>query len=88
LAVEVLSKGNTKKEMDRKIQEYFRAGVRLVWLVEPKTETARVYTSPTKVHRIGTDGALDGGDVLPGFVLPLRKLFDHATRATQRRKAR
>lgn len=75
LAVEVLSTGNTKREMDRKIQEYFQAGVRLVWLVDPKTETAKAYTSPRKVRRINKDQALDGGDVLPGFVLPLKKLF-------------
>src|SRR4029077_15787237 len=33
LAVEVLSKGNTRREMDRKVREYFLCGVRLVWLV-------------------------------------------------------
>jgi Uma2 family endonuclease len=45
LVVEVLSKSNTKPEMARKLGEYFQAGVRLVWLVNPKTWTARVYTA-------------------------------------------
>ena len=40
LAIEVLSKGNTKREMDRKIREYFNAGVRLVWLIDPRKRTA------------------------------------------------
>ena len=45
LAVEVLSKSNTKSEMARKLDEYFKAGVKLVWLVDPKTKTVRVYTA-------------------------------------------
>ena len=80
LAVEVLSRGNTPKEMRRKLGEYFEAGVRLVWFVYPKTQTAEVYTSPTEMRRIGKSQSLDGGDVLPGFKLPLRKLFARASR--------
>src|SRR6266852_3156637 len=52
LVVEVLSKGNTRREMERKLREYFERGVRLVWLVDPKTQTAREYTSPTKFRRV------------------------------------
>lgn len=76
LAVEVVSKGNTKAEMVRKIGEYFKAGVRLVWLVFPKTRTVRVYTSPKDVKVLTEADALTGGDVLPGFELPLKKLFE------------
>jgi Uma2 family endonuclease len=75
LAVEVLSEGNTPAEMNRKLGEYFAGGVRLVWLIDPDTQTALAYTSPDKSNFIGADGALDGGDVLPGFGLPLRDLF-------------
>src|SRR5206468_1626606 len=75
LAVEVLSKGNTRAEMDRKLREYFAAGVRLVWLIDPKTRTARVHTSPEEMTRLGEGDTLDGGDVLPGFALPLRDLL-------------
>jgi Uma2 family endonuclease len=75
LAVEVLSKGNTKKEIQRKLRDYFLTGTRLVWVVQPKTETAQVYTSPTDFRRVGKNGSLDGGAVLPGFTLPLRDVF-------------
>jgi Uma2 family endonuclease len=75
LAVEVLSAGNTKAEMDRKVSEYFSAGVAMVWLVQPRTQSAEVYTSPTKTQKIGKDQSLEGGDVLPGFSLPLKQLF-------------
>ncbi len=77
LAVEVLSKGNTKAEMARKLREYFASGTRLVWLVDPKSKTVRVHTGPTpKQSKVLTaDQALDGGEVLPEFSVPVRDLF-------------
>jgi len=80
LAIEVISKGNTKKEMRRKLREYFESGTRLVWFLYPKTREAVVYTSPTEFRRLTVDESLDGGDVLPGFTLSLRELFDRAAR--------
>jgi Uma2 family endonuclease len=75
LAVEVLSGSNTEGEMRRKLQDYFAAGVRLVWYVDPRTRTAAVYTSPEQRTVFDEGGVLTGGDVLPGFELPLRELF-------------
>jgi Uma2 family endonuclease len=86
LAVEVLSEGNTKAEMERKLGDYFAAGVKLVWLVQPKTETATAYTSPAKGKRVGKEQVLGGGEVLPGFRLPLKDLFARARR--RQRKSR
>jgi len=80
LVVEVLSKGNTKPEMARKLDEYFRAGVRLVWYVDPKRRTVRVYTSPDDSVVLSEDQHLDGGDVLPGFTLSIRDWFAEAER--------
>jgi Uma2 family endonuclease len=75
LAVEVLSKSNTSAEMERKLREYFFHGTKLAWLIDPKTQTAEVYTSPTRKRKIGKNQALDGGEVLPGFRLPLKEIF-------------
>jgi Uma2 family endonuclease len=76
LAVEVLSDDNTPKEMQRKLREYFLAGVRLVWMIDPRRRTAEVYTGPeAPAATLDVTGALDGGDVLPGFTLPLADLF-------------
>lgn len=75
LAVEVRSKSNTRKEMERKLKEYFHAGVMRVWLIDPKTETAEIFSSPTDKKKIGKDEGLEGEDILPGFRLPLKKLF-------------
>ncbi|HWE37447.1 MAG TPA: Uma2 family endonuclease [Isosphaeraceae bacterium] len=75
LAVEVLSKSNTRREMARKPREYFEAGARLVWYVDPKTQTVTVYTTPDRPDVLWIDDTLDGGNVLSGFALPLRDLF-------------
>jgi Uma2 family endonuclease len=80
LAVEVLSEGNTRREMDRKLQEYFDAGATLVWYVEPRDRTVTVYTTPDQFTVLDESATLDGGDLLPGFTLPLRELFTRAGR--------
>ena len=75
LTVEVLSESNTKQEMQRKVGEYFQAGVRLVWLIDPKKRTADIYTNPDQSVTITEAQSLDGGEVLPGFTLSLHTLF-------------
>lgn len=86
LAVEVLSPSNTKREMDLKVREYFLAGVRLVWLVDPRKRTVRVYTAPDRSVRLTEGQALDGGDVLPGLRLPLREVFARTPKARARKR--
>ncbi len=80
LAVEVLSAGNTKAEMARKVREYLEAGAVLVWLIDPKNRTARVVSTTEKSVLVRADQALDGGAVLPGFALPLADLLDRGRR--------
>jgi len=87
LAVEVLSKGNTKGEMERKLREYFFAGTRLVWLVDPPTRTVRVYTAPDQMTRLGEGDMLTGGEVLPGFSWSVRELLARVPRKSPRRRA-
>jgi Uma2 family endonuclease len=75
LAVEVLSESNTKQEMAEKLRDYFTAGARLVWYVDPELRQVEVFTSPTDRQVVGEDQILSGGEVLPGFELNLRELF-------------
>ena len=75
LAVEVLSRSNTKAEMERKLRDYFLVGTQLVWLVNPRKRTVRVYTAPDESRLLQEEQSLDGGDVLPGLSLPLREVF-------------
>jgi len=80
LAVEVLSPSNTKAEMDRKLLDYFEAGTRLVWYLDPVARSVRAYTSAERSEVLDESGTLDGGDVLPGFRLPIRDWFARAER--------
>jgi len=75
LAVELLSEGNTPGEMERKLRDYFAAGVRLVWYVDPRSRTARAYTAPDTCQELTEQDNLSGGEVLPGFELSLADLF-------------
>jgi Uma2 family endonuclease len=80
LVVEVLSTSNTPREMARKRGEYFRAGVKLVWEIDPELRSANVFTGPSTVTPVPANGTLDGGDILPEFTLSLREVFDRAER--------
>ena len=75
LAVEVLSRSNTPGEMRVKRQDYFTAGVELVWEIDPSARTVAVYTSTTDVTTLTVADTLDGGSALPGFTLRLQDLF-------------
>ena len=75
LVVEVLSEGNTAAEMARKRREYFAAGVRLAWFVDPVARTVEVYTAANQSTLLEAEQTLDGGTVLAGFSLPLAELF-------------
>jgi Uma2 family endonuclease len=80
LAVEVLSQSNTRREMERKRGEYFAAGVRLVWEIDPNTRTVAVYTAPDTFVTLQQSDVLDGGSVLSGFAIPLTELFGELDR--------
>ena len=76
LAIEVISKSDKSVEVLAKVRHYFRAGVRGVWLVYPTLEVIHIYDSFDQVRVLTRDGALDGGDFIPGFQLPLASLFE------------
>lgn len=74
LAVEVVSPGDRWSEVLTKVNEYLTAGVRLIWIVDPRTRTIHVYR-PGRVEQLSADDTMDGGDVLPGFALPVGDIF-------------
>jgi Uma2 family endonuclease len=80
LAIEVLSESNTPGEMQRKLKEYFLAGVEVVWFVEPQTRTVEVFTAPDRSTVFAEGQTLDGGEVLPGLKLPVRDVFARVPR--------
>ena len=75
LAVEVVSPGNTAVEIVVKIDEYFRAGVRRVWVIYPLQGFIYDHQAVDRFDRLKAGDTLDGGDVLPGFKIKLAELF-------------
>jgi Uma2 family endonuclease len=63
----VLSPRDRPRYVLDKVGEYLEAGVRLVWVIDPRKTRAVVYRSLSGVRELGPDGELDGEDVLPGF---------------------
>ena len=76
LVVEVVSPSNSANEVEDKIVEYIKAGVRLVWIVYPTTARIYIHDGSSTVRVVCRDGELDGGDVLPEFRLALGGLFE------------
>ncbi len=80
LAIEILSRKNTRAEMARKRREYFEAGVLLVWMVDPRKRVVHVYTAANQFTTLTESDTLTGDPVLPGFKLRLRELFGELDR--------
>lgn len=74
LAVEVLSPSNTKEEMTVKVANYLAAGT-IVWRVDHIKRQVAVFIPNEPVRILDETDTLDGGTILPGFALPLQKLF-------------
>jgi Uma2 family endonuclease len=74
LAIEVVSPNDDASEVQQKVMEYLRYGVRLVWVAYPRTKSVVAHTKMQAIT-VDIDGILDGGDVLPGFRLPVREIF-------------
>ena len=75
LAVEVLSPSDRASEVLEKIDEYLRAGTKIVWVIDPRIESVIVYRSDGSIRRLTKEDELDGEDVVPGFRCPLNEIF-------------
>jgi Uma2 family endonuclease len=80
IAIEILSEGNTSKEMAEKRREYFEAGVDLVWEIDPQRRLATAYRSLADFKTLTEHDRLEGEQVLPGFELPLADVFSELDR--------
>ena len=76
LAVEILSPSNRPGEIHAKVADYLAAGARLVWIVDPKRRTVTIHETLLAPCRVGPEGFVDGGDVLPGFAIPVASIFE------------
>jgi Uma2 family endonuclease len=90
LVVEVFSPSNTPSEMAIKLGEYAAAGVKLVWYVDPDAQEVTVYPKGKERGKkvLGAGDVLDGGSVIPGFTLPVAKIFEKRAPAKKAVKKR
>ncbi len=76
LIVEVLSPDDTMVEVTQKLREYFAIGVKLAWVIDPEAETMFAYRSITDIREFKEGDVLPGDDVLPGFEVEVKSLFE------------
>ena len=76
LVVEVLSASESRASIEEKLGEYFSCGVRLVWVADPVRTRVRAYRSLEDARDFGARDLLPGDDVLPGFSVPVSRLFE------------
>ena len=76
LAVEILSRSNTSREMATKRGLYFQAGVTEIWEIDPRAETLTVYRAdhPQLIH--SRDAQIESSTLFPGLPFSLAELFD------------
>lgn len=75
LVLEVRLPGDNTSKSQAKMNRWIRAGVRLGWELNPTTQILTVYRPGEAPQQLGVNDILTGEDVLPGFTLPLRRLF-------------
>jgi Uma2 family endonuclease len=76
LAVKVVPPDQSAREPKEEVAEWLTAGCRMVVVVNPTRRTATVYRSDSDTLNLTETDVLDGGDVVPGWQLPLGELFD------------
>lgn len=76
LAVEITNSNDKAEAVNERKHEYFEAGVRQVWVVYPDYQEVYVYSSTKQLQVFQVGDEMDGGELLPGFRLPLAALFD------------
>ncbi|NJO14393.1 MAG: Uma2 family endonuclease [Thioploca sp.] len=75
LIVEVMSPDDTWSEVHEKLEEYFAVGAQLIWVVDPRRQKLHIYRSLTDLEILTVQDTLTGGEVLPGFQVPVAELF-------------
>ncbi|MEW5858022.1 MAG: Uma2 family endonuclease [Cyanobacteriota bacterium] len=75
-AIELVSETDDVEETRKKMQEYVSNGLRLGWLINPKTRQVEIYRQNQEVEILESPATLSGEDVLPAFILDLQAIFE------------
>ncbi len=73
--IEVISPANAAGDVDKKLDEYFRAGVQTVWIVYPHTQRVYVYTGPKSVQICSDDDVCSAAPAVIGLQLTANEIF-------------
>ena len=76
LAVEVISPNDRYTDVEAKVSEWLEAGTRMVIVVNPRRRSVRVHRSPTEIDDLVEGDAIEGGDVVPGWSMPISGCSD------------
>ena len=74
LAIEVISPNDRYSEVNEKVADYLAAGTRMVVVVNPRNRTVNVHT-PDNTITLEMGDTLDGGEVVPGWQMPVADMF-------------
>lgn len=75
IAVEIISPSDRPTEIAAKAQDWLRAGCSLVWVIDPEMRTVSVHHAGSEAAVLSETDALTGGEVLPGFSMPVTEVF-------------
>ncbi|MCY7351440.1 MAG: Uma2 family endonuclease, partial [Cytophagaceae bacterium] len=75
--IELLSENDTLGELQEKMEQYLKNGVRLGWLIDPKSRQTHVYRPEREPEILPFEKALSGEDVLPGFELNVARTLEN-----------
>jgi len=75
LVIEIVSPSESAATIQGKVSDYLQAGTQLIWVVYPNNRTVMEFRSPDQARLLTEEDTLDGGEVVPGFKLPLARLF-------------
>jgi Uma2 family endonuclease len=74
--VELRSSSDTLKSLQEKMTEYMENGAKLGWLIDPQNRKVEIYRQQSEVEILENPAELSGEEVLPGFVLNMRRVWE------------
>ena len=73
--IEVISPTDNINRVNKKVRQYFEAGVKVIWHIFPEQQEVYVYENPTRINVCRDEHPCSAESVIPGFALPARDVF-------------
>lgn len=75
-AIEIISKNDVLNAVEKKLEEYFKYGVKVVWLILPELKKVKVYTSLNETKNCYGNDVCSAAPILPTFEMTVNEIFD------------